>query len=107
MQAEHFFILQLTANEAKMLHRVFCSGLIGGDPTVRSKLYDKIAALNRTMTTQGAKTIDGQAENGRAASRDIVPASAVRFDARRLRRTARNSKRQNGKAPSSVRSVAE
>jgi hypothetical protein len=34
--------LELTLDEAEMAHRIICTGVIGGQPSVRSSLYQKV-----------------------------------------------------------------
>jgi len=54
--------LALDLDELTILHRVFCSGIVGGDTTVRSRLYDKIVELKRAAMTAKGTVIDGGAD---------------------------------------------
>lgn len=77
--------LNLDLDELTILHRVFCSGMIGGDPRVRSRLYDKIVQLKREAISAAGITIDGTAETRRAAPGDDVLPQPVRVNKGRIR----------------------
>lgn len=71
------YLLQMTADELSILFAVFCTGRVGGNPAVRSKLYDKIAGLNKAMRlgNQG-DPIDGEVTERRKSS-DLISKDAV------------------------------